>query len=335
MTETPSTSSPSSPRGAGWTFWLKLVLGIGLLAALLLWRDNGRRMVEHFARFRIEFVVLLLGAALVLNGVSCAKWQLFLRERGVRVGFMRLFNLYLIGKFASNFMPSMIGGDLTRIYLLGRQIASHSQSAASVFMERFTGLIALVCLVLAFAALNPDLLQEPHIAATVAAVALGCVALLALLRAPRLLDWVAERLAWVPGARRVFPRLQRLHQDIHLLITRPRLLAGAMAYSFGFHLATCVLTYFCCLAIAFRPAFLDVALVTPLILLLTAVPVSPNNIGWWEWCFSVFLVGAGAEPSQGLAVALTLRAVTLLMSLAGGVLLLFERGDTSPSARVE
>ena len=63
---------------------------------------------------------------------------MILRERGVGLPFSRLFVLYLIGKFFNNFMPSMVGGDITRILLLGRQIGSQSRSAASVILERFT-----------------------------------------------------------------------------------------------------------------------------------------------------------------------------------------------------
>jgi glucose uptake protein GlcU len=52
------------------------------------------------------------------------------------------------------------------------------------------------------------------------------------------------------------------------------------------------------------------------------IPVSPNNIGWWEWCFSVLLLDAGATAAEGLAVALTLRAATMSVSLLGGLLFL-------------
>jgi glucose uptake protein GlcU len=55
------------------------------------------------------------------------------------------------------------------------------------------------------------------------------------------------------------------------------------------------------------------------------IPVSPNIIGWWEWCFSVLLVDAGATIAEGLAVALTMRAVTMAVSVVGGLLFLQQR----------
>ena len=59
-------------------------------------------------------------------------------------------------------------------------------------------------------------------------------------------------------------------------------------------------------------------------MVLESLPLTPNSLGVWEWAFSVYLIPAGAELEQGLAVALLLRAKTLVLSLAGGVLYLAE-----------
>ena len=85
---------------------------------------------------------------------------------------------------------------------------------------------------------------------------------------------------------------------------------------------TSVNVYLCCLAINFAPSFLDIAVITPVILLLNTLPVSPNNIGWWEWTFTILLAEAGAGPTEGLAVGLILRAISLLFSLTGGAFFL-------------
>ena len=95
---------------------------MALLAALLVWNDNGRKLLDVFAGFRPEFAVALLLISFALIWISCAKWGLFLRDRGVRLSQARLFGLYLIGFFFNNFLPSSIGGDGVRAYLVGREI---------------------------------------------------------------------------------------------------------------------------------------------------------------------------------------------------------------------
>ena len=79
--------------------------------------------------------------------------------------------------------------------------------------------------------------------------------------------------------------------------------------------------------------FYDAVVLTPIVLLVSSVPLSVNGLGVWEWAFGVYLAQAGIPMDQGLAVALLLRAKNLLLSLVGGVLFLFER--TAVPAPVE
>ena len=306
---------------------VKTAIGVGLLVALLVWNDNGRKLLEVLSGFRPEYIVALFAIAFALVGVSSVKWSLFLRHRGHAITQARLFGLYLIGYFFNNFIPSSVGGDLARIYILGRQMSSHSRSAASVLLERGTGVFGLVFLAALIGLVNQRILANPIIALTIVAGLLGCTTALVLFYRPALCAAALGMIARLPGLRRVAARLEKLIADIGYFRDQYRLLALSLAYSFAFHLLAALNVYVTCLSIGFEPAFLDVLVVTPVILLLTMIPVSPNNIGWWEWCFSVLLIDAGASAAEGLAVGLTIRAVTLCISLIGGLVFLYERHD--------
>jgi uncharacterized protein (TIRG00374 family) len=321
-----SGSSPARSRLAvGQSRWLlitKTIVGLALLAALLLWNDNGRQLLATLAGFRLEFVLALLLVALALVWVSSRKWSLFVRDRDPTVSQFRLFSLYLIGFFFNNFMPSTIGGDAARVYLLGRDMDSVSASFASVFMERATGVLALTVLAATFALLDIDLLANPIIALVLAAALSGCAAAVLLFFRPALLQIAIDALRRVPGLRPVASSCERLVSQVVYFRNRYGLLLQSLAYSAAFHLLAGLNVYLACLSIGFEPALLDLLVITPVILLLSMIPVSPNNIGWWEWCFSVLLLDAGATAAEGLAVALTLRAATMSVSLLGGLLFL-------------
>jgi hypothetical protein len=318
------TDTMGEKRNTAW-FVIRIILGISLLATLFVWQKNPREVLSVFRNLRLEYIGAVLFSGFVLNWISCLKWNLFLQERGINLSIFRLLGLYLIGRFFSNFMPSMIGGDLTRTYLLGRQIRSQSKSAASVFLERFTGLLALVCLALTFAALNFDLMRKPLIGFSVASIGAGSFLLVILLLNPGIMDWIYLKLAFLPKLDLMTQKFKAFHNDILFFRRKPRILAKAMFYSFTFHGLTCVALYICCLSAEFRPPFLDIAVITPIVLLLTSIPVSPNNIGWWEWSFSVLLVEAGAGRAEGLAIALIIRGMNLVYSCVGAVLFLFEK----------
>jgi glucose uptake protein GlcU len=79
-------------------------------------------------------------------------------------------------------------------------------------------------------------------------------------------------------------------------------------------------------------SFLSAIVLTPIILMVSSVPLTVNGLGVWEWAFSFYMAQAGAPLDQGLAVALALRAKSLLVSLIGGILFLAERSPVKAQA---
>lgn len=311
--------------------WVKVTLGLALLAGVLIWHDNARTLIDVLRGFQIEYLIALLMVAVGTNGISSIKWGLFLKDRGHHLSWWRLFGLYLIGRFFNNFLPSMFGGDVARSYILGRQIGSQSLSAASVVLERATGLVGLAILATLGSAINPAILGNPIIAVPLILAILGtAVVTLAFFR-----PWVSTLflriLGRIPVIKRLAPKLGKLLDAIGHYRTNTSLLLKSLVYSFGFHFIAALNVYIACLSIGFAPEFADIMVVTPVILLLSMIPVSPNNIGWWEFCFSVLLASAGATAAEGLAVALVIRAVTFLFSLGGGLLLISPAFRRPPS----
>lgn len=314
-------------------FAVKLALGLGLLAVLCLWKDTGRNALHALAGFQWRYLLLLVGMAQAMNLVCCVKWRLFLRHQGADVSLWRLYGLYLIGKFFSNFLPSMVGGDVTRVMLLGREIGSQSRSAASVFGERFTGLIAMIGVALVFSLATPGIYAEPLVCAALAMSLALAAGILALLRWPA---WIGKAAAWaqrIPGGRKPGGFAVSLHAESAGFLRERGLMARTLAWSVVFHIMTGIFTYAGAASVGFTPPWLSVIVVTPLILMLNNLPVSPNNIGWWEWSFSVMLAQVGGTPAQGLGVALVLRAVSFVSALMGGLWFLAERSRARPAMK--
>jgi len=313
---------------------IKIIIGVGLFAVLLLWNDNLNKLLQIFSTIKWEYIAALMLLGIITNIVTSLRWELFLKERGINIPHIRLFNLVIIGKFFNNFMPSMIGGDLTRIYLLGRQIDSQSKSAASVFLERFTGLIAMILMGLIFSLFNIKILAEPLIGISISVMIMGCILFFILLFNESLVDAIGRKLKFIPYMDKLVRLFKKLLNDISFFKDKYRMLVSALGLSFVFHLLTAVGNFICCYAIGFHPSFIDIAVITPIILLVVMIPVSPNNIGWWEWTFGVLLVNAGAGVAQGVAVALILRVTSLIFSMYGGLLFLFEKTGNDKTVQI-
>ena len=311
-------SHPEKRRKHDWT---KLLFGLVLLAVVLTWNNGASQMLDALRGFKIEYLAALFVVAVGTNGISGFKWGLFLKDRGHHLPWWRLFGLYLIGRFFNNFLPSMFGGDVARSYILGRQIGSQSVSAASVILERLSGLVGLAILAGLGCLVNPDILGNPIIAVPLILAIFGTVLGTIAFFRPGVSALLIRILGRIPLLNRIAPKAERLLNAIGEYRTNRALLLKSLVYSFGFHLLAAINVYVACRSIGFDPMFADIIVVTPVILLLSMIPVSPNNVGWWEFCFGVLLVSAGATTGEGVAVALVIRAVTFLFSLCGGLLM--------------
>lgn len=313
-----------------------LVLKLGVAVALmgvLVWKVDWQESLRTLLGISIPWIPVLLLISVVLNLLSCIKWQLFLRARGNEVPLLRLFGLYMVGYFFNNFMPGSVGGDVVRGYVLGRELGSQSSSFGSVFLERFTGFIALLGMALLAAAVNPGVLRTRGLMVFMGLMAclfIGMIAFLLLKPVQRIfirvLGFLPEKLA---GKLRKFLDVVFFFQD------KPGVLGVAMFWSLLFHIMTIVNTQACCNSIRVPAGFLDLAVLVPLILLVSAIPVSMNSIGIMEGSFVFFLGMAGVSPSAALSVSLVLRAKNLVMAMVGGLIFaVWHRMPGGPPASV-
>lgn len=298
-------------------FILKLLI-TALLVSVLLVTVDWRGSLSSIANISLFYAILLIAIGVFMIAISSLKWQIFLHARGIHVPLTRLTLLYVVGYFFNNLLPSNVGGDVARSFALGRQIRNQADVFSSVFLERFTGVLGLLILALAAFILNPLLVVErPQLGVLLLAL-LGTLAVVLLLLftggARKLLDIMAH---WKPLVK-VQKKAIRFVEAVHSFRSQPVVLTKGMAISFLFHVMTTVNTYVVCLALGIDISILDIAVIVPIILVVSMVPISLNAIGIWEVSFVYFFSLADVPAAAALSIALTLRAKNLFFSLLGG-----------------
>ena len=69
----------------------------------------------------------------------------------IKIELWRVYAFYNIGRFFNLILPISLGGDIVRIYQLGKFTGKNHTAAASVIVERFTGMLTLILLMAAIA----------------------------------------------------------------------------------------------------------------------------------------------------------------------------------------
>ncbi len=126
----------------------RVVITISLLAYVVfkagLFTQPGREaLMALVVSARVPFIVLSVLMSPLLNFSSSLKWHMLLISRGIRVGLWRLFLYYNVAKFYNLVLPTSVGGDVVRIFSLGSHTGRQAEALASVFVERFSGIVTL------------------------------------------------------------------------------------------------------------------------------------------------------------------------------------------------
>jgi uncharacterized membrane protein YbhN (UPF0104 family) len=88
---------------------LKVVISLGVLAVIASRVDVGQTL-EHLAQ--MDWRPFLAAMALYLAGmlVRAYRWGVLVWALGMRVSWWRLVDLYFVGAFFSQFLPTGVGG---------------------------------------------------------------------------------------------------------------------------------------------------------------------------------------------------------------------------------
>lgn len=299
----------------------RVLFSTGLIVALFS-LVGVEHVVSTLRLLSIRTVVAVL--ALYYGGmlISVFRWSAFLQAKGATVSTGRLYRSYLLGSFFNNFLPTSFGGDLTKLYSLRRAVRG-DVLAASILLERATGLLVLVGLALISSA---AMWQEPAFRATaIIGLSLSGAAALSLFS---LRGFFSNRCAdnhlKGPGSKLLGKLKTVLCEVVKTNVGFTgwlRVLALSVLFVFQGALASFL--YFADLGanIALHQILVGLAVVQ----LVGLIPFTINGIGAREGAYVVMFGAFGVPAEISLSVALIGRVVRMGATLPGAVLLLLDR----------
>jgi len=278
--------------------WRLRLIGTILSLGLLLWllsQQDWRMILEAIESLPLYLLILSILLLLLRHTWNTIRWFLLLRAQGIFLPFFRTLMFVFSGLFASNFLPSMVGGDVVRIAGIVQESEKRMEAAASVVVDRLVGFIGM----LFFLPFGIPLLQS--------VVRTGL-----LFAGP-----IAMDKRKISGSmREAFDHFMGALQ--HWLKRPIWLLLSLLASCCG------VLVWFCAvflIAIGLNiPVSLkDVAGASSLVYFLTLIPLSINGYGIRELAIVAFYTHFGASTEQATALALITRFFYLFVSLPGAL----------------
>jgi uncharacterized membrane protein YbhN (UPF0104 family) len=292
-----------------------------LVSAALLYfalrKINFYDLASRFDIASLGWIGLAITVIFLQIFLGALRWREISADCGAPLATTQAFRFNLIGMFFNQTLPSSIGGDAVRLWLVARGGAGWRAATYSIFVDRAIGLIALAIVIVASLPWSYRLIDDPHgrsalLFVDFAALAAGAgFLILGRLPWPWLKRWwvthhlhacsvIANRLIF---SREHGPKVAALSLLVHVLA---------------------VFTAWCVVQSISAPVlFGQVFQLIPPVMLITMLPISIAGWGVREATMGLAFGYAGLATAEGVNVSLLFGCVSFIIGAFGGLVWIF------------
>ncbi len=297
---------------------LRISISLGLIAWILRSVDLVQ-LLETMRALDLWFLLMAQAGSFLINVVCVWRWQLLLAGRGVKVGYLRLLRYFLNGLFFGNFLPTTVGGDLMRAYLVSEDCGTRTEALASVLVDRFIGLFGVIVtgiiglVLVARTGQETALLKYMLLGILLTLVSLAVFLNKGIMRRFRVL-------LKLPLINRLEQKAVEFYHSLYVYRNHRREVALALGISLLVQLAVVLTVYAISRSLGSGISIIPFFLYMPVIAAVSMLPVSINGWGLMEGSFIVFFGRAGMAKPEALSLGFLYHVLGVVVSLSGGVL---------------
>ena len=247
------------------------------------------------------------------------RWQMLLRTVGINIPLKRLVGSFSGGIFFSIFLPSTIGGDLVRAADLVEHTRKAKEVIATVFLDRLSGYMGLVFLILPALLLGGNLVLDRVVFTSVSVIVILLVVLLFVLFNNNIYSRITKWLS-SPGAGKIKETIKNMHQEIHVFRDHKRMIVLNLLISFIIQLVGPISVYFIGLSLGVKVNFIYFVIFLPIIGAITLLPVAIGGLGLREGLFVVYFAKAGVAKQLALTMSLLSFSFVVIYAAIGGLI---------------
>jgi hypothetical protein len=279
----------------------------------------------------LSFLILWIGHLLCVF-----RWRMLMRPVMPAPSALNLLGIYCIGLFFNLAFPTVVGGDVVKMYYAGKPSRRFAQSFAATFLDRDAGMLAMMVIAVIASIAHPvRLAGVPVLTIIYSAFAAFVVANFAIF-APGLHRLFVDGLRRF-GLGRLAGKLDTLSGVLQAIGKYPGMLALSLGISLVNQLLVISVTWLVAVGLHIRVAIPYFLVFVPTITLISMIPVSLNGMGLREYAFAALFSGVGVDRESSVALGLISSAIIVLSAIPGGVIYIFfrNRADRERMVKVE
>ncbi len=287
--------------------WATTLRILGTLAStcLFIWlilRQKWDVVLDKAAGISFWAVLLAILLYLLSYWFNTLRWCILLWAQDTKISIWQAYRLNLAGYFASNFLPSTIGGDGFRMLAIHPFTGRKSISIGSVVLDRIINMAAMACLIPApLIMFGASLRSLLGFSGNFSSLPNMAVAL------PPGLQKLTEKF---------FPKLISAFGS---WVSKPWAFLYAFLAAWPSNLLPIAATYLIARQLGLEVNYWQVLGIQTVTYFLSVLPISVNGYGLREVAFTTLYSALGASLEQASTLALVTRLIMILCTVPGAI----------------
>jgi glycosyltransferase 2 family protein len=288
------------------------------------------------AQARIGLLVLSFTVLWIAHYVCIFRWRMLMRPLMPVLSRGRLFGIYCIGLFFNLALPTVVGGDVVKMYYAGKPSRQYARSFAATFLDRDAGMLAMMLIACAAVTLLPAAIPGIPASLVVWAAFVTFLFTNVAIFTPSLHKVVTSFLHRFKMSR-LAAKIDAISSAFQVMGREWHILAASLAISFINQFLVILVTWIMSEGLRLHVPFLYFLVFVPIITLISMIPVSLNGMGLREYAFMSLFSAIGVSSESCIALGLLSSAAIILSAIPGGIVYLFfkNRSDAQEIATLE
>lgn len=264
-------------------------------------------LLTAFLLFSFTFVILAY------------KWKILLPEYSLFL----LSKTILIGHFYSTVLPGQIAGEAAKAYTLGKGKKNAEVIAASVLIDKITGLLGLLIVGIVGVFFSKTIIPPALTISLVIAAFLVAFSLV-LIRVKFIFSGILKILNYLksvfPGAKKIFNQLELLIHAWEMYSGKSKILFYSVLFGIAYQVTSIFTNLLLADGLSISVSFFDWSWIAAFLSFALLIPLSIGGIGIREGTLVGVLAIVGVIPANALALSFSLFGFTVIYAIVGGII---------------
>ncbi len=304
--------------------WILIILRSVVLIACIVYLiyivdfgDLFNNILNRLPGWVLIITIILSVFRLWLNGI---RWKMVNTDFSKQLKNWDYFRYTMISSSFNLVMPGALGGDIVKAIWVGNDISSNkTRNILSVFFDRMMGMSSVLFLGLLAFILSPFL--NFNFKTIVLSIAIIVVILFTLLVAyvkKGRFEYILKK--WKPH-RNIFSKIRNIlfifNDSVVFYIKKPRIFLGAFLLSFVIHISWFTVNYLIAHFLDINISFFDISMISCLVWIITAIPISISGIGIREVSYISLLHNYGVSADAAIGLSLYVFSISIIVGILG------------------